>query len=816
MLAGPPTCAYCPPSGRRRVRNHIKGLSRHSKASAGGLLGGEEDEFDMRCSRIAIAAVAMGMCLVVAGTVITPPSPATAQGGQMPVIDRVVIDGGQAGMVEGSSAPGAHVVLRANGQLVGHGLAGDQGKWRVQLSRPLDAGEHRITVTARTLGLDQELPGAEMRVAVPADGGPARAALPRIAGAAEDEQLRRAGVLAEAATKRFDELMAKAPDARSEIRVAQATAPAGSGSRPVSDQTRVAQAAPPPRAEDDFLGPVWDWLERANRQYQGVIVKQLSAGEPATTLASPAPATAPSRSAAVAPPPAAAPKAAAPPAAVVGQAAPPKAAPPAATPTATPAAPTAAPASTPTSTPAVAKAPAARAPVTDDKDIFDQIQETVADWLDRASRQYQAVVVRRLSDPNPSESAMVSLRSAPAAGTAVAVATPTAPVAQPKAVEDAARLAEQQRREAEAKRLAELKAKSDADAKAKADADVKAKAEAEAKAKAEENARRVAAAAAAKAKADADAKAKADADAKARAEAEAKARAEEEARRVAAAAASAAAKAKADAEAKARAEEEARRVAAAARAKAEADSKTRADAEAKARAEEEARRVAAAAAAKAKAEAEAKQRADADAKAAAAAAAVAAAAAARAEQARKDAAAKAEQEAKRVADASKAVSDRQAAEAARIAKAKLEQERRTAEAAKKAADAAAAKAAAAATAAAAAATPTRSADAPRVSVERTVRPGTRLAGSGTGSKLKLAKVAVKRVSPGVCTRAAGKRVNQGRWYVVKRGDTMWNIAKMHYNNGKRARLLINANRSQLDRSRVIYPCQRILIPRVKA
>ncbi len=799
----------------------------------------------MMCSRIAIAAVAVGLSVAAAGIVVSPFGPARATGTAAPVIERIAIGAGQVGLVEGKSAPGAHVVLRANGRLFGHGVAGDNGLWRVETSRPLEAGDYRISVTSRTVGVDRDVSGDDVRVALPADGGPARAALSRIAGGNAEEQLIRAGTLAEAATKRFDEIMSKGPAKQAETRVAQADtkhAPtvsgAAAGPQPRiaevrTPETRVAQVgagersaarAPGGRGEDDFLNPVWEWLERANRQYQGVIVKQLSAGEPAASLAAAAPAATPTRTAAAqsttTPPATSTPKAPSPLSQRVGQ--------------------------LPLASTTNAGGANAAAPATAEKDYFEQAQEAVTDWLDRAKRQYQAVVVRRLSDPNPSESAMPSPKSVPAGISTVAVMAPTAPVAQPRAVEEAARLAEQQRREAEAKRLAEQKAKADEEARRIAAAAVAAKAKADgeaARAKADEDARRVAAAAAAKAKADAVARARAEADAKARAEADAKVRAEQEARRLAAVAAAAAAKSKAEAEAKARAENEARRVAAAARAKAEDDEKAKADAEAKSRAELEARRVAAAAVAKAKVEAEAKQKAEADAKAASAAVAVAAAAAARAEKARQVAAAKAQTEARRVADAAKAVSDRQAAEAARITKAKVEQERRAAENAKRATEAAVAKAAvdkaaAEKAAAAKAAAAKAAADKPALSkagskvgapvavasrarVQRTVRPAKRLAGTGSsrqmgsaGGKLKHAKVAIKRVCPGVCRQVAGKRVKQGGWYVVQRGDSLWHIARMHYGNGNRYRFLRKVNRSQLGMSNVIYPCQRIAIPRV--
>lgn len=835
----------------------------------------------MMCSRIAIAAFAVGLSLATSGAFLIQGGPAKAQSSPAPVIGRVNILGGAPGEIEGTAPPGAHIVVRANGKLVGHALADAKGTWRVAIARPLEAGEHKLTVTSRVLGVDNDVPGEEVRVAVPADGGPARAALPRVAGIGEEEQLRRAGALAEAATKRFDELMPKSGAAPSNttqqaqaqiqtqtapIRMAQATSPT---------QTPAVPSAKPD--DDDILAPVWNWFERANRQYQGVIVKQLSEGNPATSLASPPAPAAPSTRTVVAPAPIVTPPKATTPNTVVGQVPPANQAPTAKTtppatvaqaptaPSVTPSAPAAkAPVATPPQAPAT-KAPAptaAAAPVAAEKDIFDQLQDTVGDWLDRANRQYQTVIVRRLSDPNPNESAITLTRPSMPEQPPVAVAQqPQPPAGQAKAVEDAARLAEQQRRDTEAKRLVEAETKRAVDTKAKAEddrkvAEAKAKADeerriADAKAKSDEEAKRVAAATAAKADADrktAEAKAKADED---RRVAEAKAKTDEE-RKVTEAKAKAdedrrvaEAKTKADeerrtAEAKAKADEESKRVAAAAAAKTKADDEARRAAEVKTRADEEVKRTAEA---KIKADeerrqADAKTKAEADRKAtAAAAAAVAAAAlAAKSETDRLAAVAKAENEARRAADtkrvadasAAKAESERVAV-ATRSAQTKAEADRRLAdqqkiaqvaqtkvEADRKiAADAAARK-----TEAAKIATPPADvtiAPPRRVTVQRTVRPATRYASSNISNKRRVASTGsmkyAKISSRSVCRQVAGQRVRPGNWYVVKRGDSLWHIAQMHYRDGSKFRLLMKAN--SLGKSREINPCQRILVPKMR-
>ena len=58
-------------------------------------------------------------------------------------------------------------------------------------------------------------------------------------------------------------------------------------------------------------------------------------------------------------------------------------------------------------------------------------------------------------------------------------------------------------------------------------------------------------------------------------------------------------------------------------------------------------------------------------------------------------------------------------------------------------------------------------------------------------------------------------MRQGRYYVVKRGDTLWDIARSHYKDGHKYRILLNANPGIRNRSGIIMPCERIVIPRAR-
>ncbi len=57
---------------------------------------------------------------------------------------------------------------------------------------------------------------------------------------------------------------------------------------------------------------------------------------------------------------------------------------------------------------------------------------------------------------------------------------------------------------------------------------------------------------------------------------------------------------------------------------------------------------------------------------------------------------------------------------------------------------------------------------------------------------------------------AGNRVTPPGYYIVKAGDTLWDIADLHYDDGTRFALLRRANR-KIDPD-VIRPCQRIYVP----
>ena len=61
-------------------------------------------------------------------------------------------------------------------------------------------------------------------------------------------------------------------------------------------------------------------------------------------------------------------------------------------------------------------------------------------------------------------------------------------------------------------------------------------------------------------------------------------------------------------------------------------------------------------------------------------------------------------------------------------------------------------------------------------------------------------------------RAAGRLVTPPAHYVVRRGDSLWRIAERIYHKGRHYRVIYRANRAQIADPDLIYPCQRFFLP----
>lgn len=51
------------------------------------------------------------------------------------------------------------------------------------------------------------------------------------------------------------------------------------------------------------------------------------------------------------------------------------------------------------------------------------------------------------------------------------------------------------------------------------------------------------------------------------------------------------------------------------------------------------------------------------------------------------------------------------------------------------------------------------------------------------------------------------------FYIVKKGDCLWNIARKYYNDGTKFTKIYNANKSIIKNPKLIYPGQKLVIPK---
>ncbi|MEQ1718508.1 MAG: hypothetical protein ABL907_21410 [Hyphomicrobium sp.] len=200
-----------------------------------------------------------------------------------PTFARIVIDPNGASSFEGLSTPGAEVTLNLDARLLGKTLADSTGVWRLTVTQPMSAGDHNITSSSKLVDQARGFSGQEVRIAIPdAMAGKAVVAYeaPAQTPAEVSAGLRaRAEELAAAASQRFTEVAPPADGAPAgpERKIAQAPS--------ASVKPGSAQPAMPPAVQkepsiapgaDSLAAPVFEWLERSAREYQGTVVKGLS------------------------------------------------------------------------------------------------------------------------------------------------------------------------------------------------------------------------------------------------------------------------------------------------------------------------------------------------------------------------------------------------------------------------------------------------------------------------------------------------------------------------------------------------------------
>lgn len=165
---------------------------------------------------------------------------------------------GQQRLKEGS-APGAQVLVAEEGRFVSETLADQAASWPLMLPEPLPSGAHRAQVASRSEaeGMGQ---GEFRQVTMP--GGALRALT-----SDEDAAVERARAFADEATRVLDEIMPVLERNGGGLRVAQAS----TGDRQLSWSVDTGR-------ERDLYDRFFDWLDRSARQYSSYIVRSLASG----------------------------------------------------------------------------------------------------------------------------------------------------------------------------------------------------------------------------------------------------------------------------------------------------------------------------------------------------------------------------------------------------------------------------------------------------------------------------------------------------------------------------------------------------------
>ena len=66
----------------------------------------------------------------------------------------------------------------------------------------------------------------------------------------------------------------------------------------------------------------------------------------------------------------------------------------------------------------------------------------------------------------------------------------------------------------------------------------------------------------------------------------------------------------------------------------------------------------------------------------------------------------------------------------------------------------------------------------------------------------------------MCIRDSGSQVGgDDEFYIIEKGDTLWEIAEKAYGNGSKYTKIVEVNREVIKNADLIFPGQKIRIPK---
>ncbi len=83
------------------------------------------------------------------------------------------------------------------------------------------------------------------------------------------------------------------------------------------------------------------------------------------------------------------------------------------------------------------------------------------------------------------------------------------------------------------------------------------------------------------------------------------------------------------------------------------------------------------------------------------------------------------------------------------------------------------------------------------------------------ARVKQYRRRVARRSVQRCDARAGRQITPPGVYIVKRGNSLWKIARRHYDRGSLYPVIRRANKRKIRLARLIYPCQRFRLPKLR-